>query len=769
MRFSWFRRSRQASAATDSLEKVGADIPIRSAAQDLLSRTVLAGRIAQLLTVPGSREGRVFAIRGGWGFGKSSLKNLVIEALGKADAKASYLEFNPWQWGDADSIARALFTQMASRLGGAQAPDAKKRAKALRRYGSILVGSSRSLNKVGEDKGLSSWLNSSALVSAALGIGFPSLPTKMLAAITLGLAGITMAVGRLLKWLGKDLSIAPLDEVREDLESRLRKLERPLVIFVDDIDRLEHDQIRLLFRQIKVNANLPNILYVILFQPSIVEQALAPVAGDEGRQFLEKIVQAHFDLPPVTQDKMFQIFGAQLATLIGELTTSDNGFEEQRWGNIALGGIQPFIRNLRDINRLLTSIDMHLPMHQGARVFEVNILDFVALETLRVFEPDFHATLAANKPLLLQSQRYQGDHREQPDREAIVAMLAAVAEANRGACEALLKELFKPIEWAVGGSQYGHGDWVRLWRREKRVCTDRSFDRYFMLHLPDGAMSESDFAALTAAIADPEALAAIVTDLRHRGLLPALATRFDESVDDLPFEPFGDMLTLIMVLGEEMGRIPGLKDPFNTPFLSCWRAASWYLKRLHQPEMRSAVLLRTMEATGALAVPAVLISLDIDRRTKPEDGDTGPVFDDEGLDALKRSWVAQMEQRSADLDAILDDDQLVSHLYRWRDLGPTGIEAPRAWVQEIVSNDSVLVRVLVRFLSIGSQQGWGDRVATKSERFRRGSLQDFFNLSELEGRLRELVRSDLDAEQRRILEILDWHFERWNAGKSTDM
>ncbi len=765
MLFNWFRKALRIDATAQSVEHVGADVPIRHSAQDLLSRTVLAGRIAELLASPGSREGRVFAIRGGWGFGKSSLKNLVIEALNNTDTRASYLEFNPWQWGDADSIARALFQQMAGRLGGAHAPEAKKRAKALRRYGEILVGGSGSLSKVSDEKSLSSWLNSAALVGAALGIGFPTLPTQIFAAVTLAAAGLTMAIGRILKWFGQDLSSVPLDEVREDLETRLRKLERPLIIFVDDIDRLEPDQIRLLFRQIKVNANLPNLLFVLLFQPSIVERALAPVAGDEGRQFLEKIVQAHFDLPPVPADKIFQIFGAQLSELLEDVATPDNGFEQRRWGNIALGGINPFVRNLRDVRRLLTSIEIHLPMHRGARVFEVNILDFLALETLRVFEPDLHDLLAANKSLLLQSQRI-GHHHEQPDREAITALLAAVAEKNRDACKALIKELFPTIEWALDGYYYSDGETARGWMRERRVCTERNFDRYFMLQLADGKMSESEFAALTEAVSNPEALLAIVGELRQRGLLGALAARLDESVNDLPLMHFDRVLILIVTLGEEMGRVPGVKDPFNTPFLSCWRAALWYLKRVEQPELRSATLLRVMQATNALSVPAVLISLDIERRTKPNDNDIEPVFDNEGLEQLKEGWIVQIEQLSADIDAMLNDDHLVSHLYRWRDLSPAGIAAPQAWVRRIIANDSVLVRLLVRFLSVGSQQIFGDRVATKSESFRQDTLEDFFALSELEGRLMRLDRASLDAEQRRVLKILDSHLERWKTGQT---
>jgi hypothetical protein len=63
------------------LEPIPADTPIAGSTQDLLDRSPMARRIAQILATPSAPDGRVFAIRGAWGFGKSSLKNLVIEAL----------------------------------------------------------------------------------------------------------------------------------------------------------------------------------------------------------------------------------------------------------------------------------------------------------------------------------------------------------------------------------------------------------------------------------------------------------------------------------------------------------------------------------------------------------------------------------------------------------------------------------------------------------------------------------------------------------------
>ncbi|WP_229217800.1 hypothetical protein [Massilia forsythiae] len=60
------------------------------------------------------------------------------------------------------------------------------------------------------------------------------------------------------------------------------------------------------------------------------------------------------------------------------------------------------LRNLRDARRLISSIAVHLPLHVAGDVFEVNIIDFLLLETLRVFEPGLHQALFRERRLLLQ-------------------------------------------------------------------------------------------------------------------------------------------------------------------------------------------------------------------------------------------------------------------------------------------------------------------------------------------------------------------------------
>lgn len=764
----WFKRrgGSKGTVASVAAAGVAADVPIRSACEDLLSRTVIARRIADMLAAPGTREGRVFAIRGSWGGGKSSLKNLVVEALAAHDPVPLYLEFNPWQWGDSDAIARALFEQMASRLGGAYSPEAASRAKALRRYGDMLVGSGVPLAKAGDEKGIVGWLAAAALLFGSLGFGFSSIPATTLTAIALGTGGLLILIGKFLHWRGEDRSNAPLDTVRADLEQRLGHLGGSLVIFVDDIDRLEPEQIRMLFRQIKVNANLPNIVFVMLFQPSIVEDALKPVAGSEGREYLEKIVQAHFDLPPIAPEKLMQIFGIQLGEIVNHLATVDNGFNQLRWGNVSIGGILPLIRNLRDVRRLLTSVDIHMPLHQGRRVFEVNIIDFIALEALRVFEPSFHAQLAANESLLLQSRRFSQDGRDKADRETIEALIESVREDRQEACRSMLKELFPAIGSMVGGSSYAGESWHRGWLNEKRVCTSRHFSRYFQLQLADGAISESDFADLVEAAANADGLKTIIANFRDRGSLAALAARFDESVDQLPLGDVDRILPALFEIGEELSSEPGADGPFNTPFVSAWRAASWYLRGIDDKKERARLMLEAMASTKALSTPAILISLEIEALETP-DSEREPELEAEDIEPLKTAWLANMLERGANDPALLEHDRLVGHLFRWKDFSGN-TDGPRAWVEAVGSDPAKRVKLLSRFLSVGRSQGWGDRVSQKTESFRKDSLADFFDLEELQSWLARLDRNTLDVDDARIMDILGKHFDAWQRGERTE-
>jgi predicted KAP-like P-loop ATPase len=88
-----------------------------------------------------------------------------------------------------------------------------------------------------------------------------------------------------------------LSELKAELKESLASLQRPVLVVIDDIDRLTTDEILHVFQLVKVNADFPNLVYLLLFERSIIEKALDRISGGCGYEFLQKIVQVEFHVP----------------------------------------------------------------------------------------------------------------------------------------------------------------------------------------------------------------------------------------------------------------------------------------------------------------------------------------------------------------------------------------------------------------------------------------------------------------------------------------
>jgi hypothetical protein len=766
--WNWHRQPRGAQAeaaaegaAPDTLTPergVGSEAPIRPASEDRLRRSCFAERLATVLSEPSVEEGRVFALRGGWGFGKSSLKNLVAEQLQQRPDGAMWVDFNPWRWGDGDAISKALFDEIANRLGGEDSDEAKERAKALRRYGAMINGNAAPLKHAsGVDRVLTTVLTNASVIGLASAYGF-ALPGVAIASGILALLATALAiVGKILSFLGRDRSAGSLEALRKNLEKRLRTLDRPLVVFVDDIDRLDPEQIRLIFRLVKANANLPNITFVLLYQMSIVERALDPIANNMGRAYLEKIVQAAFDLPAVSPGIAHSNFVVELTEIAGRHATESNGFSERRWGNVLIGCIQPMLRNMRDSRRLCSSIAVHLPLHGAEDAFEVNIIDVLLLETLRVFEPALHEALFHRRELVLQEQRWGRHEQQEEDRIAATKLLELVTPERQEAVKSSLKELFPGIEWAFGGMNYADG-FHEQWMTDKRVCTTRYFPRYFELQDAVGELSERVFVGFLEATADAQELDNAVSAFREQGLLGALVTRLDESVARLPVQNAAIVLPALYRIAEEFAGADA-PDPFKSPWLSAWRATSWYLKSVPEAD-RGALALAALSETGALSVVAMLITLsDPENRKDKDAGFYEPPIDEASLQTLKDEWLRIIQEHAKDEANMLAGRDLISQLYHWRDFSGS-FDEPKAWASRAIRKDEGFVVFVTRMMSRGTSYGEGDKAAVVELHFNRNTVETFIGVEAAKARLDVLDRSQF-LEHEKSLQAFDRYLSGW--------
>ena len=143
--------ARQSNLSEPGLSFV-ADTPIRTASEDLLGRSSFAAALAKVLYRHRSAESLVVALCGGWGDGKTSIKNLIVEQLKSQPSGAmKVVEFNPWQWGADEAITRAFFREISVALGDVdQSLDGRRRAFEFRRYADILQQFSKGAHAASE-------------------------------------------------------------------------------------------------------------------------------------------------------------------------------------------------------------------------------------------------------------------------------------------------------------------------------------------------------------------------------------------------------------------------------------------------------------------------------------------------------------------------------------------------------------------------------------------------------------------------------------------
>jgi KAP family P-loop domain len=525
-----------------------ADLPIQRSTEDLLERSALARALADVLYRHRGMDSLVVAVRGDWGSGKTSIKNLVVEALTRPEVpQMRVVTFNPWQWGSDDAITRAFFREIAAALGDAeQSLPARRRAHEFRRYAKMLEQFSGGAKEAGNRlSGLIVWLGGFGLILAG-GVITLDLPAKWLAFALTVLAGLTLVLGKLFAFIWRDREDSrPLDIARAVLEDRLRTLPRNMLVVVDDIDRLEPDQIRTVIRHVKANANFPGRTYLLLYQREIVERAFDGDTPGEGRKYLEKIVQAAFDVPVVEETRIGSIVLAELEKITVSLP-KDPGFDQTSWGNTWHGGLKHLFRNLRDAKRFVGGAEVQFTLHRGSRVLETNLIDTVALEALRIFEPEVYAALGRSKTLITGTRDRRG-----ADKEKIKNLLACATKENEGAAQYIASQLFPVIAWAFGSAWHGP-DWEERWASERRICSPRYFDRYFALRLPDGRISDSEFLGFIEICADRAVIDVAVADIRERGLLPEMLERLDQAAiaGKLPMDHIDALLPALFDIAE---------------------------------------------------------------------------------------------------------------------------------------------------------------------------------------------------------------------------
>ena len=327
------------------------DTALTDPKEDKLGRAPFAKSLAISIMAMDASETFVIGLQGPWGSGKSSVLNFVREYVKNAPEEKPVLvvNFNPWWFSGSDHLLTEFFRQFRAQINK---PDNK--SKNLEKLSKALDVFSKALGAAAYIPGVAAWLK--------LGIDATAEASKMLDTAA--------------KAPRKDINQAKeaISEILQDQSARI-------LVILDDLDRLQPDELLQIFQVVKAVADFPKTIYILSYEREAVLGALKTAGVHAPNEYLEKIVQAPFDLPLPDRFDLRKLTGEHLSRIFAEGPQAS--WNDDRWQEVYPGGIEDLIRTPRNLKQLINALRFAYPPVRG----HVDPVDFVAIHAIRLFAP----------------------------------------------------------------------------------------------------------------------------------------------------------------------------------------------------------------------------------------------------------------------------------------------------------------------------------------------------------------------------------------------
>lgn len=418
--------------------KFGNDRPISNIAEDRFGRNLLAEILAKQIKQASPEDSFVIGLIGAWGSGKTSTLNMLESHL--VDETHVVVKFNPWYFSGTEQLIQIFFEELLDELN--KYPD--------------------KFTKVGEL--LSKY--SDALKPIKYIPVFGPHAEQALEAIK--------AAGEFITYKTKGKK--GIGDVKEDIKQALIDSKKRIIVFIDDIDRLEAEEVREILRLVRLVGDFPSVTYVLAYDDEQIQKSLKSINIDS-KNYLEKIVQVTCHVPKLREVELAKFLAEGIEGILKENNISYNHDELVNLFN-------PHIRNLfgtpRDVKRYLSGIQLSIiSLHE-----EVNPVDIIGIEAIRILFPDAFRLMPVAFELLTDVNPSEYKMKKQVE---IWNKLIEGAGEKSDSLKNLLNELFPQSERFVRNTGYGY-EWLKTWEANKKIAHHKIFSIYLERSLPSGIL-----------------------------------------------------------------------------------------------------------------------------------------------------------------------------------------------------------------------------------------------------------------------------------------
>ena len=342
------------------IDEVGfeCDEPIETSEADRLGRSEFARTLARrLLKTSSSHQSFAVGILSPWGYGKTSFLNLIKDELKRYGTIC--VDFSPWTYGKENNLIREFFTEVG---------------KHLRRYADDLPRDMMEYAHILEKSESTSWL--SILLS-------------------LGSTGHS------------------LEQQSNLLKQSLQKIDRPIVVFIDDLDRLRGDEVMEILKLIRNAANFSGIKFVAAYDRNYLVEAIKNQNIESASRYLEKIFQIEYTLPAFEHSRLIEYLNEECSRFIRDVDK-----EELRQIIDGRGRMKRFVKeellSMRDVKRYANSLQNSYEKLAG----NVVLCDLMNLEILRfMYKPVYDLLSLRWTQVLMEEEGFLRLYESSEERE----------------------------------------------------------------------------------------------------------------------------------------------------------------------------------------------------------------------------------------------------------------------------------------------------------------------------------------------------------------
>lgn len=372
-----------------------------------------AEQLAEELLNINSKQAFAIAITGGWGTGKSTFISFITEKI-KADTAAIIVEFHPWKNKGEEAVIKDFFYTLRKQLS----PYDDRLGPQINNY-------------------LNSLFNISAVATNTSLSTFSKLALK---------------------------SINLLEEPQgtEEEYNKLRKIIKeiplPILIIIDDLDRLDSPEIIAVLKLIRNVANFEGLSFITAYDKDYVHQAIKSNLNEYGSHyFLEKIVQMEVSLPVIRKKELFE-------TLLSLFEHKNSPYQlkaliKEEWFKADNQYFWSFLNTHRDIVRFYNTIVLTFPSVAHA----VDSEDFFLIHLIKLKHPVFYEELWYKK----------NDYVQMLDNSSFLRLNGNSAKSNSAKSDKCNEEIFEVLKYLFPKSP----------RKTKNICYNPIYPLYFTNYL----------------------------------------------------------------------------------------------------------------------------------------------------------------------------------------------------------------------------------------------------------------------------------------------